>query len=339
MRWTSPTRVVPNVPGASEQPSSVQPPGRYDCPPSVTAIWSIDSPERSGMSRYPPLNEPLNAYVMSSSTTREPSFVTSTATFACGRSNDFACATPVRTSATRAAAARASVLRARATGGAARPLGGAGRRCGGCGRLRRRACRGAEVDLRRVSLRLVGLEELPFREPERPCDHDAWERLDRVVIREHGVVVDLPRDRDPILCLGELALQLAKVLVRLELGVGLGDGEQTAERLAQDPLGLTGFGGRSRALRGCARLGDRLERAALVGGVALDGLDEVGDQVVPPLELDLDLRPRVVDAVPQPNETVVEEDQRQQRQHDQHDDHDHGDHVAATLAASRRAVQ
>src|SRR6185503_12574135 len=263
---------------------------------------------------------------MSSSTTSEPSLATWIATFACGRSKDFAWATPVRTSAATAAAARASALRGRATGGAARALGGLGRRCGRCRGLRWRARRGAEVDLRGVSLRLVGLEELPLRKPERPCDHDAGERLDRVVVREDGVVVDLPRHRDPVLGLRELALELAEVLVRLELGVRLGDREQPSEGLAQDPLGLTGLRGGARALRGRARLGDRLERAALVGGVALDRLDEVRDQVVPPLELDLDLRPRVVDAVPEADEPVVERDQRDHEERDDHDDHDHGDH-------------
>ena len=97
---------------------------------------------------------------------------------------------------------------------------------------------GGEVDARGVALRLVRLEELARREPERAGDHDAGERLDRVVVGQHGVVVDLPGDRDPVLRLGELALQLPEVLVRLQLRIRLGDREQPAERLAQDPLGL-----------------------------------------------------------------------------------------------------
>ena len=71
-----------------------------------------------------------------------------------------------------------------------------------------------------------------------------------------------------------------------------------------------------RALRVRARLGDGLERAALVLGVAPHRLDEVRDQVPAPLQLHLDLRPRVVDAVPQPDEAVVERDQRQEEQRD-----------------------
>src|SRR6476659_1515851 len=300
------------------------------------AIWSIDSPERSGMSRYAPLNGPLNANVMSSSMRSEPSFATWTATFAWGRSNDLASATPARVSAATAVAARARALRARATGGAARAFGGLGGRSGRCRGRRRRACGWGEVDARGAALRLVRLEELACREPERAGDRDAGEGLDRVVVGQHGVVVDLPGDRDPVLGLGKLALQLPEVLVGLQLRVRLGDREQPAERLAQDPLGLGRLGGRTCALRRGARLGDRLERAALVRRVALDGLDEVRDQVVPTLELDLDLGPRVLDPVPQPDESVVEDDQCQQHQHEHHDDHDDCDHDAATLATYGR---
>ena len=43
----------------------------------------------------------------------------------------------------------------------------------------------------------------------------------------------------------------------------------------------------------------------LVRGVALHRLDQVRDEVVPALELHVDLRPRGVDPVPEPDEAVV----------------------------------
>ena len=49
----------------------------------------------------------------------------------------------------------------------------------------------------------------------------------------------------------------------------------------------------------------RLERGAFVLQVALGGLDKVGDQVVAALELDVDLREGVHEAVAQLHETVV----------------------------------
>ncbi len=180
----------------------------------------------------------------------------------------------------------------------------------------------AEVDLRGLALRHVGLEELALLEPERPGEHDPGERLDRVVEREHRVVVDLPRDGDPVLRPGQLVLELPEVLVRLQLRIGLGDREEAAERRAEDPFRGRGLGGPLRPLGVRARLGHGLERAALVLRVAAHRLDEVRDQVPAPLELHLDLRPRVVDAVPQPDEPVVEHDQPEDEQRDDHEDDD-----------------
>ena len=64
-----------------------------------------------------------------------------------------------------------------------------------------------------------------------------------------------------------------------------------------------------------------------MGGVALDGLDQVGDQVEAALELHVDLGPGGVDAVAQRHQAVVgdhEEADEQHQDHDQHDDEDHG---------------
>ena len=48
-----------------------------------------------------------------------------------------------------------------------------------------------------------------------------------------------------------------------------------------------------------------------MGHVALGGLDEVGDQVVATLQLHVHLREGVLEAVPQPDEGVVDADQEE----------------------------
>jgi hypothetical protein len=184
--------------------------------------------------------------------------------------------------------------------------------------------------LRRFLLCVLDVEELTRREAERARDEGARDRLDRVVVGQNRVVVDLAGDGDAVLRLGELGLQLPEVLVGLELRVGLSHGDQAAERLAQQPFGLRRLGRRLRALRSGASLRDVLERLTFVGGVALDGLDEVRDQVPPPLQLDLDLRPGVVDAVPQPDEAVVQDDQGDRDQRDQDEQQDHPDHATSS---------
>src|SRR3972149_6205483 len=69
-------------------------------------------------------------------------------------------------------------------------------------------------------------------------------------------------------------------------------------------------------LRGGARVRDLLEQLALVGGVAADGLHQVRDQVVAAAELDVDLRPAVVDPVAERDEPVEDQDadEHQQRE-------------------------
>jgi len=62
-----------------------------------------------------------------------------------------------------------------------------------------------------------------------------------------------------------------------------------------------------------------------VGREALDGLDEVGDQVVPPLGLDVDLAPGLLRAVAQPDEAVVHADEPHDDQGDDDEQDDQRD--------------
>src|SRR4029078_13401965 len=56
--------------------------------------------------------------------------------------------------------------------------------------------------------------------------------------------------------------------------------------------------------------------------VALEGVQEVRDQVVAALELDLDLRERLVDSQALLDEAVVGQDQEPDHDHDYHDQDD-----------------
>src|SRR5690606_17678929 len=100
--------------------------------------------------------------------------------------------------------------------------------------------------------------------------------------------------------------QLQEVLVGLEVGIGLSESKKATERLRQDVLlrGLLCRRG-SRGRGGGSRLGDSLKGLAFVFGVALDGLDQVGDEIVATLQLDVDLAPRLLHEVAQANQAVV----------------------------------
>src|SRR5207249_1632171 len=99
----------------------------------------------------------------------------------------------------------------------------------------------SELDADRTALRLFAFEELTLGEVEVPREDVAWERLDRVVVVEHAVVVELPCVRDAILGRRQLLLKRQEVLVRLEVGIRLGDCEQTLQRAGELVLRLRLF--------------------------------------------------------------------------------------------------
>src|SRR5205823_1571477 len=69
------------------------------------------------------------------------------------------------------------------------------------------------------------VEEISRRESERSRQQHRGELLDAGVVLLHRVVEEASRGRDLVLDIGELALQLLKILTGLEVGVGLAQGE------------------------------------------------------------------------------------------------------------------
>src|SRR5207248_4015224 len=150
------------------------------------------------------------------------------------------------------------------------------------------------------------------------------------------------------LCGREFFGELVHRRVRLQIRVRFGEREHAAQGSPEGSLGSRQFphgcrvaGGRGRALRGGARLvardDDRLQRLALVLEVALGRLDQVGDQVVPPLELHIDLRESVLVAVAQLDQPVVS-GHRQQSNEDQDTEDDPSDHAIPPALQSRRTA-
>ena len=192
------------------------------------------------------------------------------------------------------------------------------------GRRRRGCGGGAEVHPRRLphlgALGLGDLEELLLLEPERVRDHVRRERLDPAVVVLHVRVVEAPGGLDPVLRVGQFLLERQEVLVRLQVGVVLGHGEQLARGRPRTGPRRRPAGRRPRRPRGeRPGPGHLLEHLALVRRVALHGLHEVGDQVVPAAQLGVDVRPGVAHQVPLAHEPVVGNDQGKADQHDDAD--------------------
>jgi len=154
------------------------------------------------------------------------------------------------------------------------------------------------------------------------------DRLGQLVQRRDRVVVVLAGEGDLVLGLGQLLLQVEEVRVRLEVRVGLGDGVDLDQRLAE--LGVRGGLGRDVvALRGGgdgrACLRHLLEDALLMRGVPLDRLDQVGDQVGAPGQLHVDAAQCLLGADVGRAQLVEADDHEADQGHDHDDDDDDGD--------------
>ena len=172
----------------------------------------------------------------------------------------------------------------------------------------------------------------------------------RVVLR-HAVVERLPGERDPVFRRAQLFAELHHVLVGLEVWIAFRQREQPSDGSRERPFGhrqaldgvgvagvLRGFLETADRLVPC--LDDRLKRLALVLHVAFGDLDQIGDEIVPPLELYFDLGEGVLVAVPERDEPVVDaHHERGQHDGDQDkcDERDHnGRHGEPPVYASGR---
>src|SRR5215203_2273780 len=116
----------------------------------------------------------------------------------------------------------------RVTARRARALAPRAGRCHAAGSTVRRSGR-SEADLGDLARRFVGLEVLTLAELQDVGEDDRGEGLQLVVVVQDGVVVELPRVCDPTLGCAELFLQRKEVLVRLQVGVCLAEGEDLAQ--------------------------------------------------------------------------------------------------------------
>src|SRR5438128_4564595 len=160
-------------------------------------------------------------------------------------------------------------------------------------------------------LRGVKLEELRRMEAEHAADHVGRECLQGCVVLRHHVVVMLTRETDPVFGRFQFLLQAHEVLIRLEIRISLGDGEQALQRPCQHALRLRLFGNSPGVHGHVACLNYALQRFLFMTRVAFDCLHQVGNEVVAALELHVNLRPGILGLYPLAHQAVVNADQPQ----------------------------
>src|SRR6516165_7859658 len=95
----------------------------------------------------------------------------------------------------------------------------------------------SEFHLRRL-LKLFALldpdiKEILRRKPESACQQHGRELLDAGVVFLHGVVEETSCCGDLVFKIGELVLELLKVLVGLEVGIGFAQRKELAQRAGE----------------------------------------------------------------------------------------------------------
>ena len=114
--------------------------------------------------------------------------------------------------------------------------------------------------------------------------------------------------------LDQVTLQLREILVGLEVGIGLLQREQAAERLFQCRLHCAKLRRALQRDRLRAQLRHRFQDRAFVSGISLHGRDQLRHEVVATHQLHVDVGPCGARLVAQAHEAVEgEHDPRQQR--------------------------
>src|SRR5581483_11949971 len=122
-------------------------------------------------------------------------------------------------------------------------------------------------------------------------------------------------------------LQRLELLRSLQLRIGFGNGQQSAQRVGELSLSLTLFRWSRSGHGGATVLGNIFKGTLFMGGITLHGLHQIGDEIVAALELHIDIGPRVVGAYPQLHQSVVNTDEYENNDRQQNDDDNETDHL------------
>ena len=135
----------------------------------------------------------------------------------------------------------------------------------------------------------------------------------------------------------QLILQLKEVRVGLELGIGLGHGEQAAEQACHLSIGLGRRLNAPGRQRSRAIGADLFEYLSFMRGISFHGFDEVGNEVGPSPELDRDPTEALLYERPKPHEPVVDPHDVEQQQNDRREnDPARNTHLKAPIGLEAR---
>ena len=152
----------------------------------------------------------------------------------------------------------------------------------------------------------------------------------------NGVVEEAAAGGDLVLQIGELARQLLEIGIGLEVRIGLRQCDQLAERARELILGRGDLSGALRGHGGVAGSHHVVEGAAFVRGIALHGLDQVRNEIVPLLQLYVDIGEGLTDPLTEGDKAIVCAHRKQHENDDDAENDPAGRHEMGLLVRRRK---
>ncbi len=165
-----------------------------------------------------------------------------------------------------------------------------------------------EFDFDQLAVGVGDLEHVAALEMHEAGDEDVGDLSDASVVGVDVIIEKFAAVGDTFFEFGDAILQLEEILVGLELGIILRNGEEAVKSTGHEQVGLRLFwnGGSAHGSGASFRDGDKC--LLLVLHVSLNRFDEIGDLVVPLLQEDINIGPGAIVLVAQAHQSVVEDD-------------------------------
>lgn len=161
-------------------------------------------------------------------------------------------------------------------------------------------------------VRVLQLEEIKLFEMEQVGHDRVGEGFDFGIEVAYHPIVKAPRGLDFIFCIRQFVHELGHILVGFELRVGFYRNAETPHEPAERLFGLGQIRGIAQLLRverSRARPRNIFEQLLFVLHVPFDARDQIGNEVVPALELHINITPAFLRSVAQADEGVEDHDE------------------------------
>src|SRR3546814_570633 len=173
-----------------------------------------------------------------------------------------------------------------------------------------------KFNVRNRAFAIICLKKIKMLITQRAGKQNTRKTFSKGIILPGGCIVIAPAAFQLSLHLGQPCLQVQKGSIRLQIGVSFSECKNATQSLLQLILGSNPAIDIAIAHRGgpVSGFNHPLKSAAFMRGVALYRIDQVGDQIMPLLQHDIDITPGVLYQISVSNKTVKYKNQQKNDQ-------------------------